>query len=153
MTPEEKLDAMGLTLPPAPRPIASYVPTRRHNGVLYLAGQGPMLNGEALRTGKFGAELSLDDARELAEVSALNALAAVKLEIGELSKVRAILALTGYVASTVDFFSQHLAMNGASELLVEVLGEAGKHARVAIGTNVLPMNMPMELSMVVAVAD
>lgn len=153
MTPEHRLAALGLTLPPAPAPLAVYVPLRRHRDMVWLAGQGPLRDGRPLRTGKFGAELRLEDGAELARLTALNALAALKAELGELSRIRAILHLNGYVASTPDFLLHHLVINGASELLAEVLGDAGHHARVAMGTNVLPMDIPLEISMVVAIDD
>lgn len=152
MTPEDRLSALGLALPPAQAPLASYLPTRQHQGLLHLSGQGPLKGGAPILTGQLGDEVSLEDGIEAARLTALNALAALKAELGELSRILSVQSVTAYVASAPGFYSQHLVMNGASDLLVAVLGEAGRHARVAVGTNALPMNLPVELSMIVAVA-
>lgn len=151
MTPEDRLSSLGLSLPAAQAPLASYVPTRQHNGILHLSGQGPLRDGAPTVTGQLGGEVSLEQGIEAARLTALNALAALKAELGELSRIASVQSLTAYVASAPGFHSQHLVMNGASDLLVEVLGDAGRHARVAVGTNALPMNLPVELSMIVAI--
>ncbi|PWE27521.1 LysR family transcriptional regulator [Pararhodobacter marinus] len=151
MTPEDRLSLLGLTLPSAQAPLASYVPARQHNGILHLSGQGPLKDGAPTITGQVGGDVTLEQGIAAARLTALNALAALKAALGDLSRIVAVQSLTAYVASAPGFHSQHLVMNGASDLLVEVLGEAGRHARVAVGTNALPMNLPVELSMIVAV--
>ncbi|MEZ5741699.1 MAG: RidA family protein [Burkholderiaceae bacterium] len=151
MTPEERLTKLGFELPPVQAPLASYVPVRIHGGILYLAGQGPLQNGAPCFVGKLGGEVTVDQGIEAARLTVLNALAAIRLAIERLDRIEAVLSLTAYVASEPDFQSQHLVANGASELLFEVLGERGRHPRVAIGTNVLPLNLPLEISMVVAI--
>ncbi len=152
MTPEQKLAALGLSLPPVQAPLAAYVPARLLHSVLHLSGQGPLMAGKPVMTGLLGADLTLEQGQEAARLTALNALAAIRAEIGALSRIEAILSMTAYVASAPGFHSQHLVMNGASDLFVAVLGEAGRHARVAVGTNALPLNLPVELSLIVAVA-
>ncbi|MCW1934252.1 RidA family protein [Pararhodobacter zhoushanensis] len=151
MTPEQTLASLGLTLPVAQGPLAAYVPARVHNGLLYLSGQGPIKDGAPTITGRLGDDVTLEQGIEAARLTALNALAAIKAEIGDLSRIEAVLNLTGYVASAPGFFSQHLVINGASELLVALLGDAGRHARAAVATPALPMNLPVEVSMIVAV--
>lgn len=153
MTPEQKIVKLGMELPDGSLPLAEYVPTRRHHDVVYISGQGPIRNGKPVREGKFGAELTLDDARDLAAITTLNILAALRREVRELSRVQAVLNLTGYVASTPDFTSQHLVVDHASKLLKEILGDAGHHARAAVATNVLPLNMPLEISVQIAVGE
>lgn len=151
MTPEDKLEALGLELPPISMPLASYIPTRMRDHVLHLSGQGPLRDGRPEYQGKVGTDLTLEQGQEAARLTALNALATIRSELGDLSRIKAVLSMTAYVACDPDFHFQHLVMNGASDLLVEVLGDAGRHARVAIGTNVLPLNLPVEISLIVEV--
>ena len=150
-TPESRLADLGLTLPPVVKPVAAYVPAVRTGSYVYTAGQLPMVDGSLPATGKVGAEVDPDRAKELARICALNAIAAVKAEIGELSLVRRVVKVVGFVASTPGFTGQPGVVNGASELLGEVFGEAGVHARSAVGVAVLPLDAPVEVEMVVEV--
>lgn len=151
MTPEAKLEALGLTLPPVSAPIGSYVTCKRQGDLLYLSGAGPIVQGEVLYRGKVGAEITPDVGYEAAKVSALNLIAALKAELGDLSKVKSIVKLLGLVACADGFYGQPGVINGASDLLFEVFGEKGRHARSAIGVFSLPMNIPVEIEMIVEV--
>ena len=151
-TPEERLAGLGLTLPPVARPVAAYVPAVRTGNLVYTSGQLPMVDGAIARTGKVGAEVTLDEAVELARTCALNALAAVAAEIGDLSTIRRVVKVVGFVASAPDFTGQPKVVNGASDLLGEVLGDAGVHARSAVGVAVLPLDAPVEVELIVEVA-
>lgn len=151
MTPEAKLEALGLTLPPVSAPIGSYLTCKRQGDLLYLSGAGPIVQGEVLYKGKVGAEITPDVGYEAARLSALNLIAALKAELGDLSKVRSIVKLLGLVACADGFYGQPGVINGASDLLFEVFGEKGRHARSAIGVFSLPMNIPVEIEMIVEV--
>ena len=153
MTPEAKLEALGLTLPPVSAPIGSYVTCKRQGNLLYLSGAGPIVQGEVLYKGKVGAEITPDVAYEAAKVTALNLIANLKAELGDLSKVKSIVKLLGLVACADGFYGQPGVINGASDLLFEVFGEKGRHARSAIGVFSLPMNIPVEIEMIVEVED
>ena len=153
MTPEAKLEALGLTLPPVSAPIGSYVTCKRQGDLLYLSGAGPIVQGEVLYKGKVGAEITPDVGYEAAKVSALNLIAALKAELGDLSKVKSIVKLLGLVACADGFYGQPGVINGASDLLFEVFGEKGRHARSAIGVFSLPMNIPVEIEMIVETED
>ncbi|GIH70273.1 RidA family protein [Sphaerimonospora thailandensis] len=150
-TPEERLAELGLTLPEVATPLAAYVPALRTGDYVYTSGQLPVVDGKLAVTGKVGAEVSAEDAKELARICALNALAAVKSVVGDLSKVVRIVKVVGFVASAPDFTGQPVVVNGASELLGEVLGDAGRHARSAVGVAVLPLDAPVELDLVAEV--
>ncbi|MEU7862808.1 RidA family protein [Nonomuraea sp. NPDC049141] len=152
MTPEEKIAELGLTLPEVVAPLAAYVPAVRTGDLVYTSGQVPLVDGKMAQTGKVGAEVGLDDARELARICALNALAALKAEIGDLGKVVRIVKVVAFVASDPAFTQQPQVANGASELLAEVLGEAGKHARSAVGVAALPLDAPVEVELIAEVA-
>jgi enamine deaminase RidA (YjgF/YER057c/UK114 family) len=151
-SPEERIAALGLELPPVAIPLAAYAPTARTGDLVFTAGQLPLVGGVLPLTGKVGAEVTPEDAKALARQCALNALAAVKAEIGELSRVRRIVKVVGFVASTPDFTGQPVVINGASELLGEVFGDAGIHARSAVGVAVLPLDAPVEVELIVEVA-
>ncbi|MEU4541853.1 RidA family protein [Nonomuraea dietziae] len=151
MTPEEKLAELGLTLPEVVAPLAAYVPAVRSGDYVYTSGQVPMVDGKLPQTGKVGAEVSLEEARELARICALNALAAVKSQIGDLSKIKRIVKVVVFVASTPDFTAQPQVGNGASELLRDVLGDLGVHARSAVGVTVLPLDAPVEVELIAEV--
>ena len=153
MTPEAKLEALGLTLPPVSAPLGSYVTCKRQGNLLYLSGAGPIVQGEVLYRGKVGAEITPDVGYEAAKVSALNLIANLKAELGDLSKVKSIVKLLGLVACADGFYGQPGVINGASDLLYEVFGEKGRHARSAIGVFSLPMNIPVEIEMIVEVED
>ncbi len=151
-TPEERLADLGLTLPPVAAPLASYVPAVRSGGFVYTAGQLPIADGRLLATGKVGAEVGAAEAAALARTCALNALAAAASVAGGLSAIRRIVKVTGFVASAPDFTEQAQVVNGASELLIEVFGEAGRHARSAVGMAVLPRDAPVEVELIAEVA-
>ena len=150
-TPEERLADLGLSVPDVAKPVAAYVPALRSGNHVFTSGQLPMRDGELMLTGKVGGEVTQDEAVECARQCALNALAAVRAEVGELSAVKRIVKVVAFVASTPDFTGQPLVANGVSELLGEVFGEAGRHARSAVGVNVLPLDSPVEVELVVEV--
>ncbi len=150
-TPEEKLAELGLALPPVVPPLAAYQPAVRNGNLVWTSGQLPMVEGRLAATGKVGAEIDPEQAKALARTCALNALAAVKAEVGDLSAVRRIVKVVGFVASTPDFTGQPAVLNGASELLGAVFGDAGRHARSAVGVAVLPLDAPVEVELVVEV--
>jgi enamine deaminase RidA (YjgF/YER057c/UK114 family) len=149
--PEARLAALGLTLPPVAAPVAAYVPAVRSGPYVYTAGQLPLADGKLPQTGKVGAQVSVDDAAALARTCALNALAAVASVAGGLAAVTRIVKVTGFVASDPSFTGQPLVVNGASELLLEVFGEAGRHARSAVGVAVLPLDAPVEVELIAEV--
>jgi enamine deaminase RidA (YjgF/YER057c/UK114 family) len=151
-TPEERITELGLELPEVVTPLASYVPTARTGSLVYTAGQVPLVKGEIKVTGKVGAEVSAEVAAEQARICALNCVAALKAELGELSRVVRIVKVVGFVASAPDFYGQPQVINGASDLLVEVFGDAGKHARSAVGVAVLPRNVPVEVELIAEVS-
>jgi enamine deaminase RidA (YjgF/YER057c/UK114 family) len=151
MSPEERLAELGLEIPDVVAPLASYVPVARSGSHVYTAGQLPIVKGELAATGKVGAEIDPERAAELAKLCALNAIAAVRAEVGELSRVRRIVKVVGFVASAPDFYGQPQVINGASDLLGEVFGDAGKHARSAVGVAVLPRDAPVEVELIAEV--
>ncbi|TVL92213.1 RidA family protein [Streptomyces sp. SAJ15] len=150
---EEKLAELGLRLPGVAAPIASYVPAVRTGSYVYTSGQLPMVEGKLGVTGKVGAEVTPEEAKDLARICALNALAAVKSVIGDLDKVVRVVKVVGFVASAPDFTGQPGVINGASELLGEVLGAKGVHARSAVGAAALPLDAPVEVEIQVEIAD
>lgn len=152
-SPEARLEALGLALPSVPAPLAAYVPAVRTGRYVYTAGQLPMADGKLLLTGKVGAQVSAAEAAAAARTAALNALAAVASVTGSLSAVVRVVRVTGFVASEPGFTSQPQVVNGASELLLEVFGEAGRHARSAVGVSVLPFDSPVEVELIVEVGD
>jgi enamine deaminase RidA (YjgF/YER057c/UK114 family) len=152
-SPEQRLEALGLTLPAVARPLAAYVPAVRSGSFVYTAGQLPVVDGKLLATGKVGADIGAVEAAALARICALNALAAAVSVAGSLSAIRRIVKVTGFVASTADFTAQAQVVNGASELLLEVFGESGRHARSAVGTAVLPLDAPVEIELIAEVGD
>jgi len=152
-SPEDRLAALGLTLPPVVTPLAAYVPAVRSGNTVYTAGQVPIADGQLLAAGKVGAEVSAERAFALARTCALNALAAAASLAGGLSSISRVVKVTGFVASAPDFTGQPQVVNGASELLLDVFGEAGRHARSAVGVAVLPSNAPVEVELIVEVRD
>jgi enamine deaminase RidA (YjgF/YER057c/UK114 family) len=152
MSAEARIEALGLRLPDAPAPLAAYVATARSGNLLYVSGQGPMDGAKVLIKGKVGRDVSEEQGAEAARLAAINALAVIRQAIGDLDKVTRVVKLNGYVNCTDSFERQHVVMNGASDLLVAVFGEKGRHARAAVGTNALPMGIPVELELVVEVA-
>jgi enamine deaminase RidA (YjgF/YER057c/UK114 family) len=148
MTPEERIKELGLELPAVPAPAGAYVPAVRTGALVYTAGQVPFVDGAIPATGKVGAEVEPARAKELARVCALNAIAAVKAEVGELARVKRIVKVVGFVASDPGFTGQPQVVNGASELLAEVFGAAGRHARSAVGVASLPLDAPVEVELI-----
>jgi enamine deaminase RidA (YjgF/YER057c/UK114 family) len=151
-TVEERLTALGLTVHEVVPPVAAYVPAVRTGNYVYTAGQLPFVDGVLAETGKVGAEVSAERANELAAICALNAIAAVK-SVVSLDKVVRVVKVVGFVASSPDFSGQPGVINGASNLLLEAFGEAGAHARSAVGVAVLPLDAPVEVEVIVEVAD
>ena len=149
---ESKLAELGLTLPEVVPPLASYVPAVPSGEYVFTSGQLPMVNGKLGLTGKVGAEVTAEEAKAQARICALNALAAVKSVIGDLDRIERVVKVVGFVASAPDFTGQPGVVNGASELLGEVLGEAGVHARSAVGVAVLPLDAPVEVEIQVRVS-
>ena len=150
-TPEERLAERGLSVPEVAKPVAAYIPAVRSGDHVFTSGQLPMRDGQLMMTGKVGGEVSQEEAVECARQCALNALAAVKAEVGDLSAIKRIVKVVAFVASTPDFTGQPLVANGVSELLGEVFGEAGRHARSAVGVTVLPLDAPVEVELLVEV--
>jgi len=150
-TQEDRVADLGLRLPVVAAPVAAYVPAVRSGAYVYTSGQLPFVDGQLVATGKVGADVDADRAKELAQICALNALAAVRSVVGDLSTVIRVVKLVGFVASAPDFTGQPGVVNGASELLGAVFGEAGKHARSAVGVAVLPLDAPVEIEMIVEV--
>jgi enamine deaminase RidA (YjgF/YER057c/UK114 family) len=148
-TPEEALAQLGLTVPEVPKPVAVYVPAVRTGNYVYTSGQLPMRNGELIATGKVGGEVTAEEAYECAQQCALNAIAAVKSQVGDLSLVKRVVKVVAFVASTPDFTGQPGVANGASELLGKAFGDAGVHARSAVAAPVLPLDAPVEVEIVV----
>jgi len=146
---EEKLKALGLSLPEAPKPVAVYVSAVKMDNLVYTAGQIAFVKGELRYKGRLGKDLTVEEAYESAKICALNALAAVKSVAGSLDNIEKIVKVTGYVNSTDDFTDQPKVLNGASELLKELFGEAGLHARSALGVNVLPLGASVEVELIV----
>ncbi len=146
--PAERLAALGLTLPPVAAPVAAYVPAVVAGGFVYTSGQLPTVDGELPAAGKVGGEVSGPDAAGLARTCALNAVAAAAAAAGGLDAIRRIVKVTGFVASAPGFSGQPQVVNGASELLIEVFGEDGRHARSAVGVAELPLNAPVEVELI-----
>jgi enamine deaminase RidA (YjgF/YER057c/UK114 family) len=150
-TPEERVADLGLSIPEVATPVAAYIPAVRSGNHVFTSGQLPMRDGQLILTGKVGGEVTQEEAVECARQCGLNALAAVRAEVGELSAVKRIVKVVAFVASTPDFTGQPLVANGVSELLGEVFGEAGRHARSAVGVSALPLDAPVEVELVVEV--
>ena len=151
MTATERLAELGLALPPVAAPVAAYVPAVRTGNYVYTSGQLPLTDGKLPATGKVGDAVAPEDAAGLARAAALNALAAVASVAGGLDAVTRIVKVTCFVASAPGFTGQAQVANGASELLIEVLGDAGRHARSAVGMAVLPLDSPVEVELIAEV--
>ncbi len=152
MTPEERLKQLGIELPEAPKPLGSYVPLVRTGNLVFLSGILPLVEDKLSREGCVGDKVTVDEAREDARTAAINALAILKSNLGTLNKIRRCVKITGYVSSAPGFTEQPKVLNAASDLLFEVFGEAGRHARAAVGVNVLPLNSPVELEFIFEVS-
>ena len=149
---DAKLKALNLELPMAPKPVANYVPVVRAGDLLFLSGVLPSRDGQLILTGKLGQGITIEQGMEAAKVAALNALAIVRSEVGSLDKVKRIVKMVGHIASAPGFTDQPQVLNGASDLLVAIFGDAGKHARVAVGAAELPRQAPLEIELIVQVA-
>jgi enamine deaminase RidA (YjgF/YER057c/UK114 family) len=152
-TPEERLAELGLSVPEVAKPVAAYIPAVRSGHHVFTSGQLPMRDGQLMLTGKVGGEVSQEEAKACAQQCALNAIAAVKSMVGDLDKVAQIVKVVVFVASTPDFTGQPQVANGASELFGTVFGDAGVHARSAVGVPVLPLDSPVEVEIVVRTAS
>jgi enamine deaminase RidA (YjgF/YER057c/UK114 family) len=149
MSVEQKLQDLGLELPAVATPAGAYVPAVISGNLVFTAGQIPLVDGKLMATGKVGAEITPEFAKEIAQRCALNAIAAVKGAIGDLSRVKRVVKVVGFVASVPEFTGQPGVINGASELLGAVFGDAGLHARSAVGVAVLPLDAPVEVELIV----
>lgn len=149
---EDRLSELGLTVPAVAAPVAAYVPAIRDGNLVMTSGQLPMVDGKLAATGKVGAEVSAEDAAQLAQTCALNAIAAVKSLVDDLDTVR-VVKVVGFVASDPSFTGQPAVINGASELLAKAFGDKGAHARSAVGVAVLPLDAPVEVEITVSVTD
>lgn len=150
---ERKLKEMGLSLPEAPKPVAAYVPAVKVDGYVYTAGQIPFVEGELKFKGKLGKDLSVEEGYEAAKICALNALGAIKGAVGDLNKVEQVVKVVGFVNSASGFNQQPAVINGASELLGQLFGESGKHARSAVGVSELPLDAAVEVEMIVKIKE
>ena len=150
-TPEENLRALKIELPKSSSPVASYVNAVRTGKLIFLAGKGPRKDNGEYITGKVGDSLTIEQGYEAARLTGINQLAVLKDMLGDLSKIKRIVKVNGYVNSTSNFYNQPQVINGYSDLMIQVFGEKGKHARTAIGVNTLPMNIAVEVEMVVEV--
>ena len=151
MTASTRLRELGITLPPVATPAGAYVPAKRSGSYVYTSGQLPVVDGSPAGVGKVGAEVTVEQGYDLARISVLNALAAVDALVG-IDNVTSVVKVVGFVASAPGFTAQPKVVNGASELLGEIFGEAGKHARSAVGVAELPLGLPVEVELVVEVA-
>ena len=150
---DARLAELGITLPAVATPVAAYVPAMTSGNLLFTAGQLPFVDGALLATGKVGAEVSAAKAAELARVCALNALAAAHSVLGSLDKVTRVIKVNGFVASSPNFIGQPQVLNGASEVLAEIFGDIGQHARAAVGVAVLPLDAPVEVDLILEISS
>lgn len=151
MSIELRLKVLGIILPAAPKPVANYLPAVRAGELLFTSGMLPMMEGKLAYEGKLGKDLTVEQGQAAAKLAALNALSVVRQELGGLDSIVRILRLTGHVASAAGFVQQPAVLNGASDLLVAIFGENGRHSRVALGAAELPLNSPVELELIVQV--
>jgi len=150
---KEKLSSLGLTLPTAAAPVAAYVPAVKSGNLVFTAGQLPVVDGKLVLTGKVGSDVTAEDAKKMAEICALNALAAISL-VADIDQIEKIVRVGGFVNGAPGFVAIPAVINGASELLIKIFGEVnGKHARTAVGVAELPLNAPVEVEMVVQIKN
>ena len=152
MSANQRISDLGIVLPQVATPAGAYVPAVVSGNLVFTAGQIPLVEGKLAATGKVGKDLSAEQAREIARICALNAVAAVKSVIGDLDRVKKIVKVVGFVASDPEFSQQPAVVNGASELLEQIFGDKGIHARSAVGVAVLPLNAPVEVELIVEFA-
>ena len=151
MNAEQKLKEMGIVLPESPKPLANYVRAVRTGNLLFVSGHGPYNDGKTLILGKLGKEVTIEEGYKTARNVALNCLASIRAALGSLDKVKRVVKLLGMVNCAEDFKDQPKVINGASDLLVEIFGEAGRHARSAVGMQALPNQIPVEIEMILEV--
>ncbi len=150
---EKKLEDLGIKLPKAAAPAAMYIPVKQINNLLFVSGQVPMVNGKVEYTGKIGSEHSIEYGQEAAKICTINMIAALKEYLGDLDKIKNIVKLQGFVSSEVGFDKQHIVINSASQLIFDVFGEKGRHARTAIGTNQLPLDATVEIEAIIEISE
>ncbi len=148
---EKRAAALGVTIPPMPAAVGKYLPAKQANNLVYCSGQLPLQDGGLVHEGKLGRELDVNHGQECARQCALNCLAGIKAVINDLDRIAEVVQVKGYVNCTTDFTQQADVLNGASELLVDLFGEGGRHARVALGVAALPRNAPVEVELIVRV--
>jgi len=148
---EETIFNLGFSIPEVPKPLAAYLPAKQSGKLIFTAGQLPIIQGVVMSKGLLGKDLDVEDAKNAARICTLNALSAIKGVIGDLDRIRQVVRVVGYVASVPSFTQQPAVVNGASELLLEIFGEAGKHARSAVGITALPLNASVEIELTVEV--
>ena len=148
---ESRINELKLSLPNPPTPLASYIAAKQAGALVFTAGQLPIVSGELISKGLLGQDIEIEEAYKAAQICTLNALAAIKGVIGDLDRIKQIVRVVGYVASVPTFCQQPAVVNGASELLLEIFGEDGKHARSAVGMAVLPLNASVEIELIVEV--
>lgn len=151
MKAEEQIQALGIELPPASPPGAKYIPVKQVGNILFVAGQVPFVNGELFVKGKVGGEVTMEEAEEAARLCIINMMAALKDYLGDLDRVKNVVKIQVFVNSKTGFVKQHIVANAASQLLYDVFGEKGRHARTAVGTNQLPMDAPVEIEAIIEV--
>lgn len=149
---DSRLKNLGISLPQAAAPAANYLPFAQSGSQILTSGQLPLEDGSLIHTGKIGDELTIDQGQAAARACAINILAQAKAALGDLNQIKRVVKITVFVASAPDFTQQHLVANGASDFLVEILGDAGKHARSAVGVISLPFNAPVEIEAIIEVA-
>ena len=152
-SPEQRLLGLGIELPPAPTPVAAYIPSRRSGDLLFVSGQIPVVGGKVIATGRVPDQVTEEQARACARQCALNALAVARAALGSLDKVAQVVRVGCFVASEPGFGGQPKIANEASELMVAVFGDAGRHARAAVGSVALPLNVPVEIEFLFQVRD
>lgn len=151
---EKKLEALGIVLDAGPDPMANYVSVQKAGNIWFFSGAGPFKNGKPAVFGRLGENMTTEEGYQAARLAGINLLAILKRELGgNWDKLEQIVKLQGFVSSTPDYYEQPLVINGTSDLLVEALGDRGRHARTAVGTNVLPFRIPLEVEMIVKVRD
>jgi enamine deaminase RidA (YjgF/YER057c/UK114 family) len=153
MTPEEKLKSLGIELPEVPKPLGSYVPFVRTGNLIFMSGMLPLKGGKLLRTGRVGESITIEEAAQDARTASINALSVLRSAIGRLDKVKRCVHISGFVSSADNFLDQPKVINGASDLIFEIFGEAGRHSRAAVGVNALPLNSPVEISFIFEIED
>jgi enamine deaminase RidA (YjgF/YER057c/UK114 family) len=153
MTPEQRLEKLGLKLPEVPVPVANYVPWRFAGNLLYLSGQGPKQSDGTYKIGRLGRDMSIEDAYQEARLTGLNLLAVAKAATGDLSRIEAVVKLLGMVNAEPDFSDHPKVINGCSDLFVDVLGDAGRHARSAVGMGSLPNRMAVEIEVILLIRN